>query len=113
LTLGFGANVNPYHISNIGKKAVIRTTRIIGSMNPFLLCIQVDENVHKFGCTNLFPHITISCGNDVEPIQSNDVIRRLYEGDNTIKSQKCELTLEGVVDLFVKTPDGKGKWYLE
>lgn len=115
MTLGFGSKVNSYHLNSVGMKGSIRFTRYVEDPSH-IGCIQIDEvDARKWGCTNLFPHITIFTDGKTKPVESNNLLNRFYKGDNDIWSFETPEAppLHGVVDLFVKTPDGKAKWFLE
>ena len=116
MTLGFGTNVQKYHLNCVGMKGNIHFTRYIEDRNGAIGCIQIAEtDARKWGCTNLFPHITIFTNGKTKPVESNNLLARFYEGDDDIWSFETPEapSLLGIVDLFVKTPDGKAKWYLE
>ena len=114
MTLGFGSNVQQYHMNCLGRKGKIHFIRYMEDEN--IGCVQISEtDARKWGCGNLFPHITVFTNNGVKPVESNNLIRRFYEGENDIWSFECPDAppLLGIVDLFIKTPDGKAKWFLE
>lgn len=116
MTLGFGANVSNYHINNVGRIGKIHFIRYIEDMRNNIGCVSVCEtDARKWGCVNLFPHITVYTHGDTKPVESNNLVKRFYEGDDDLWSFETPEAqpLLGMVDLFIKTPDGKAKWFLE
>ena len=112
MTLGFGDNVTNSHMSNVGKLVGLHVTKYIYSKN--VGCVVVRETTARiWDCQSLFPHITLWSNEGVSPAESNNLLKNFYEGDNEIVAIDLDLPpIYGHVNLFVKTPDGKGKWLL-